>query len=78
VLGDVGNTPDGSPGGSTPSRTGRRNEAAERRRQDAPNIDVSATVENDGISERQAERIAEEKAEEAAQEIRDEIQRPGR
>ena len=78
VLGDVTTTPDGSPGGSTPTRTGRRNEAAERRRQDAPNIDVEARVESDGISEREAERIAEDKATEAAEEIRDEIQRSRR
>jgi hypothetical protein len=75
VLGDVGTTPDGSPGGSTPSRTGGLNEAAERRRQNAPNIDVEARVESDGISEREAERIAEEKAQEAAEDIENRIAR---
>jgi len=78
VLGDVGTTPDGSPGGSTPSRTGGLNEAAARRRGGAPNIDVEARVEGNGISEREAERIAEDKATEAAEEIRNEIQRPRR
>jgi hypothetical protein len=78
VLGDVGSTPDGSPGGSTPSRTGGLNEAAARRRQEAPNIDVEASVESDGISERRAEKIAEDKATEAAEKIRDEIQRSRR
>ena len=78
VLGDVGDTPDGSPGGSTPSRTGGLNEAAARRRGDAPNIDVEARVESDGVSERKAERIAEDKATEVAEELRNEIQRPQR
>ena len=78
VLGDTATTPEDSPGGSTPSRTGRRNEAAERRRQDAPTINAEARVEGDGISEREAERIAEEKATEAAEEIRNEIQRSRR
>lgn len=69
VLGDVGSTPDGSPGGSTPSRGGSLNEARERR-QNAPDVDVTANAEVTGVSERDAERIAEEKAEETAEELR--------
>jgi hypothetical protein len=74
------------PGGGVDLNTGfpsastgpAANEAADRRRQNAPTINAEARVEGDGISERRAERIAEEKAEEAAEKIRDEIRRPGR